>query len=71
MMGPPGGAAELILLENVPVLASQVVFPSIRIQLVILQNFKQNTMDIVGAGFQDDVHDAAGRAAVFSVCCRS
>src|SRR6185312_11865599 len=61
------GAAELILLEDVARGARFIVLPAVRIQLVILKNFEDYAVNLVGARFQVDVHNAAGGAAVFSV----
>src|SRR6185437_8006730 len=61
------GAAELILLKDVARRPGLVVFPTVRVQLIVLKNFENHAVNLVGTRFQVNIDDAAGGAAVFGV----
>ena len=56
--------AELILLGWISWYPIQIVFPTVRIQHRILENFKQSAMHLIRAGLNADLHDAARRASI-------
>ena len=59
--------AELILLVRLPRLVVPVQFPGIGIQFRVLQELEQRTVDLVRAGLDRDIDDAACGAAVLGV----
>ena len=65
--GAARGGAELILHVGPARFACLVVGPTVGVQILVLQDFKKTAVQLVGAGFEVDVDDRAGRAAILGV----
>ena len=64
------GPAKLVLSVYRPWRADIVVLPRVGIQVAVLEDFPDTTVELVGPGFKVDVDHATGGAAILRVISR-